>query len=426
MTARLRFFRASAFTSPSMIFMLLAGALFLVLLLPATVWAGTISVASEQVKRGSATPGMDKIVMQRLVLKTDSGTAQWSSIKLSEFGTSDATPTIESVKIYKETNGVGDIQFSGTADTSITAAPVTFSTEQTVFTFSAAQTLSVTPQTFYIVYHINPLANTSGGQTVGSRLADESYIIADSTVEAFTNLQSREITLASTPHATGANPSPFASTTNLCQTCHAVHLAPDFGPEFNLTGSDRTRRLLNQPYFESPSVVNYYPSDTYNALCFSCHDGTGSNIDIKSMYNSTNPAIERPGHKTANESTQTVGYKPPTAEPFKYFVGTKMPCMVCHDIHTSSKNNYKILADNLYDYAIGQGWEDPNANGRIDADNDETCLVCHRRSEETTRTASIVFGYDLSLLSRPEHVEGVSTCTDAACHGDPHELNINP
>ncbi|HCH00214.1 MAG TPA: hypothetical protein DE036_10770 [Actinobacteria bacterium] len=424
MTARLRLYRKSAFTSPSIIFMLIAGALFLALLLPGTASA-TISVASEQVKRGSATPGMDNIVMQRLVLKTDAGTAQWTSIKLSEFGTSDATPTIESVKIYKETNGVGDIQFSGTADTSITAAPVTFSTEETVFTFSAAQTLSETPQTFYIVYHINPLANTSGGQTVGSRLADESYIIADSTVEAFTNLQSREITLASTPHATGANPSPFASTTNLCQTCHAVHLAPDFGPEFNLTGSDRTRRILKQPYFESPSVVNYYPSDTYNALCLSCHDGTGSFVDIKSKYNSTNPDIEYPGHQTSHESTHTVGYKPPNAEPFKYFSGTKMPCMACHDIHTSNRRSHKMLSDKLYEYAVGQGWEDPNANGRIDAENDEICLVCHRRSDETSRTVSIVFGYELTLLSKPEHDEGISACTDASCHGDPHELNIN-
>lgn|GEM_PF-3598012 len=423
MTARLRLFRKSAFISPLTVFILIAGAMFLALLSPATVWAGTISVSSEPAARGSVTPGTGKLLMQRLVLRTDAGTAQWSAIKLSEFGTSDASPTIEAVTIYKETNGVGDLQFSGTADTTVSASPPTFGADETVFTFGAAQALSETPQTFYIVYKVSKLANTSGGRTIGSRLSDQTYIIADSTVGAFTNLQSRELTLVSSAHATDANPSPFSSTTNLCQTCHAVHLAPDFGPEFNLTGGDRTRRILKQPYFESPAVLNYYPSDTYNALCFSCHDGTGSNIDIKSKYNSTNPNIKYPGHRTKRESTETVGYKPPNAPPNKYFVGTKLPCMLCHDIHTSNRKSHKMLADKLYEYAVAQGWQDPNDNGRIDSTNDEMCVVCHMRPNETTRTAMIVFGYRLILPSKPGHDANISGCTNSLCHGNVHELN---
>jgi len=379
-------------------------------------WANAVLVGSEPVKRGSVTPGSERVVMQTLTLKTDSDSAQLTSVKLNEFGTSDATPTISSVKIYKETNGVGGLQFSGTPDTLLNTTPQTFDADETVFTFETAQVITTSPTTYYIVYSISKSAITNESPTVGSRLNDETYlsVSAPAKVEAFTNLQSREITVVAVPHGSPSNPDAFTAT-NLCQTCHAVHLAPEFGPEFNLTGENRTRRILVQPYFESPSVVNNYPADTYNALCFSCHDGTGASTDIKGLYNTTDPNIEYAGHETTRTGSITEGYKPPPSGQ-QYNAGVKLPCMVCHDAHSSDKANYKMLADNLYDYAINNGWVDPNENGRIDS-GDEACLVCHKRSTETERT-SIVFGISLDLP--PSHDEHADCLT---CHNNAHALD---
>ncbi|MBE0448162.1 MAG: hypothetical protein IBX64_08710 [Actinobacteria bacterium] len=388
------------------------------ILLMGVAWAATVSVSSEPVKRGSVTPGLENVVMQTLVLKTDAGSAQWRSVKINEYGTSDAVINISSVKIYKETNGIGGIQFggfSGTPDTTVSTTPGTFIAEETVFTFSSAQNITTTPATYYIVYAVSPTAVANGSPTIGSRLNNETYITVSSpyTVEAFTNLQSREVTLVTTPHGRSTSYGPFSPATNLCQTCHGVHLAPDFGPDFNLTGNDRTRRILVQPYFESPSVVNNFPSDVFNALCLSCHDGTGASTNIKAKYN--DPLAKHAGHETTRTGSNMGGYKPPSGQP--YNAGVKMPCMICHDVHSSAKANYKMLADGLYDYAIGNGWIDPNANGRIDDTDDEPCIVCHKRSTETARE-SIIFGISLVL---PTGHDDYINCL--ACHKDVHALD---
>ncbi|HZD60267.1 MAG TPA: hypothetical protein VE439_07420 [Anaerolineae bacterium] len=388
---------------------------YFIISLTGNAWASTVLVNSEPVKRGSVTPGLENVVMQTLVLNTDAGSAQWKSVKINEYGTSDAMLNIASVKIYKETNGIGGLQFGGTPDTIISITPGTFVAEETAFTFSSAQTITTTPATYYIVYTVSPTAVINGSPTIGSRINNETYITVGSpyAVEAFTNLQSREVTLVTMPHGTGADSGPFSPSTNLCQTCHSVHLAPDFGPDYNLTGSNRTRRILVQPYFENPAVVNNYPSDTFNALCLSCHDGTGASTDIKAKYN--DPIAAYAGHETTRTGSSLSGYKPPSGGP--YNAGVKMPCMICHDVHNSTKANYKMLADGLYDYAVNNGWVDPNANGRIDDTDDEPCLVCHKRSTEITRE-SIVFGINLTL---PVSHDTYINCL--ACHKDTHALD---
>jgi hypothetical protein len=393
---------------------------------PALAAAVTVTSASE--KRGSVTPGLDKVLMQSISLRTDTGTTQFSAIKLNEFGSADAVATISAVKIYKETNGVARLQTSGASqDTLLSTNPSTYSSETNTFTFSTAQTLTTSLTVFYIVYDLKATAPTS--TTIGSRLVDKNSITvsAGDTVIAFAYLQSREITVVSLPHGsvTADNPSPFSASTNLCQTCHAVHLAPNFEDQ-GLTGANATRRLLTQPYFESPAVVNNdtlgggNPSDVYNALCFTCHDGTGSSTDIKSKYNGN---ARWAGHETKFGSSVTTGWKPPKTLP-GYDAAVKMPCMVCHDVHTSSTTSYKMLADGLVAYAKGQGWqEEPDyVNNRVD-NNNEMCLVCHRRPNETSRTASEVMGIDMTIVGHEEGQKSTDPCTN--CHTDVHALDHN-
>jgi hypothetical protein len=389
--------------------------------------AATVSVTSRPETRGSITPGLDGVVTQSITLKTNSGEAQLTGIILNEFGTGDASTTVDAVKIYKETNGMGRLQTTGApADTLMSTTPGTYSGgDTTQFNFSVAETLSTSSTSYYIVYNIKPAAPTN--VTVGSQLVDKNSVLvtAPATVAAFSNLRSRELAIVAIPHGSvrSNNPSPFSSTSNLCETCHAVHLAPDFS-NFGLTGDNATRRLLIQPYFESPDVVNdpTKGSDIYNALCLSCHDGTGASTvaNIKQQYSDI--TANRAGHLTNADSTITAdmanaGYKAPKAGK-KYNTNVKIPCMICHDVHTSTKNNYAMLADQLYDYSTSNGWNDPNANGRIDS-GDEACEVCHRYTTETTRTA-IVMGYDLTM---PQTHEETSTAC-LACHSSSHALTV--
>lgn len=382
--------------------------------------AAAVTVTSSPEKRGSVTPGLDNVVMQKISLRVSTGTTQLTALKLSEFGTADAAATILAVKIYKETNGAAKLQTGGiTPDTQLSITPTAFSAESNTFTFSVAETLSAIPTTYYIVYDLKPTAPV--GTTIGSSLVDKDSVTVSSedSVNGFTNLRSREITVVGLPHASvaGNSPSPFSKSTNLCQTCHAVHLAPNF-EDTGLTGTETARRLLTQPYFEKPSIVNTANSDVYNGLCLSCHDGTGAGTDIKSKYNS---GARWAGHLTKNPSTFDTGWKAPPAGQ-SYDAGKKMPCMVCHDVHVSSTTSYKMLADGLVSYAKGQGWqEEPGyVNNRVDKGN-EMCLVCHRRPTETSRTTSSVMGIDMTIVGHETDAKSTDPCT--SCHADVHALD---
>ena len=417
---------------PARLLIIVPLAICFMIIFAGIAWADTVMVSSEPEARGSVTSGEDNIVMQRLTLKTGTGNAIWTSLKINEYGTGNATVNVLQVKIYKETNSVGDIQFNISPDTVVPTTPntATFSAEETDFTFETPQTISTTPDTYYIIYTLSTSADASGSPTIGSRLVDQNSITIDTTggnsddiVQNFANLQSHELTLVQTPHGTDVDQSPFSSTTNLCETCHAVHLAPDFGPDFGLTGSDATRRLLVQPYFESPSVVNSKSSDIYNALCFSCHDGTGAGTtvekNIKGLYNSTDTTYT--GHQLRVNGTLTTGWKaPPSGQ--QYNTGVKMPCMVCHDVHTARLGNYKMIADSLYDYAVQNGWNDPDSNNRI-TDSNESCQVCHKSPTETTRTVEVM-GVNIGALPTGPFVDhtGISSCL--SCHGYSHAPTI--
>jgi hypothetical protein len=379
---------------------------------------GQVTVKSQFMRRGSVTPGQDSIPMQQLEMSTNAGTANWTAIKINEYGTGTATTNVAKVEIWKESNGLAGLQMiGGTPDSTLTISPTTFSAEETTFTLSSAETISTSPSTFYIVYSLASGATTN--TTVGSQLNDETYISVDTSIKPFTNYRSKELTIVASPHGSTSNP--ISSNTNLCQACHAIHLAPDFSAEYG--GGYTTRRILIKPYFEDTAKVNESTGtastshEKYNALCESCHDGTGSTKNIKSKYNDTSATA--PGHMTKNASTYNAptGWKSPPS-PNSYVAEVKVPCMICHDTHVSTKDNWKMLADGLYDYAKGQGWQESTADNKISSD-DEKCLVCHRKSNETLRTESIVMGIELTL---PSSHDGNTNCL--SCHSNVHALSV--
>lgn len=385
-----------------------------------------LQVSSEPTARGAVTVNSSSpseqnyVAMQAITMQTNVDSATVTALRISEYGSGTAATNVANVYLYKETNGRGGFQGpespSVPSDTLIPMYPETFlsGSEEITFTLSSSEVVTTTPVTYYIVYTVKNTARV--GTTVGSRLADESAVAVDpgATVAPFTNLESRLLTIVSSPHED------FSSATNLCQACHSIHLAPDFSNETTLPAGNAvglsTNSILNKAYLENPDAVNNYDHKTYNLLCEACHDGTGASSDIKSVYD--NASSESAGHKTKNAGTQTAGWKPPLTGK-QYNAGVKIPCMVCHDAHGSTKGNDEMLSDGLYDYAISVGWQEETstANGRIDG-NDEKCLVCHRRSNETTRTQSVVMGTTLNL---PTNHDSKARCISGGCHVDPHD-----
>ena len=389
-----------------------------------------LTVTSQPVARGSVTvnpsaaTGQDYVVMQALTMQTNVDSATVTALRIAEFGSGTAATNIANVYLYKETNGKAGFEgpeSPGVApDTLVPMTPATFpsGSEETTFTLSTPEVVTTSTATYYIVYTVKNTAAV--GTTIGSRLADQSAIVVNSpaTVAPFVNLSSNLLTVVSTPHAG------FSSTTNLCQTCHSTHLAPDFSNETTLPAGNAagfsTNRILNKAYLESPDAVNNYDHKTYNLLCEACHDGTGALTDIESDYN--DGASNSAGHKTKNAGTLTTGWKaPPTGK--QYNAGVKIPCMVCHDAHGSSKGNYKMLADGLYDYAVSTGWTDPNSNGKIDQ-GDEECLVCHAPAVNSTTPSSrtnVVLGISMKM---PANHNVQQSCL--GCHSKVHDLELAP
>ncbi|MCL6471565.1 MAG: cytochrome c3 family protein [Firmicutes bacterium] len=397
-------------------------------ILPQAALAAQLTVISEPVARGSVTTnassGQTYIPMQAITLMADSGSITVTAIQIAEYGDGVASTNIANVWIYKETNSRAGFQSPNapdiTPDTLVATSPGTFQSgeETTTFSFTVSQTVTTEPSVYYIVYKIKNSATV--GTTVGSRLENESAILVSGgdTVAAFSNLQSRLLPIVSSPHGT------FSTTSNLCQVCHTVHLAPDFSNETTLSAGT-TFMILNRSYLKDPDTVNNYSHTAYNYLCEACHNGTGASTDIKADYDDSY-SPETAGHltkhaSTYDESTSSGTWSPPPAGKH-YNAGVKIPCSICHDVHVSNKGNSKMLADGLYDYQTkpvaqgGGGWTDPNGDGKITAGTDEVCLVCHARPTESNRN-SIVMGIKLSInVTSPNH-DTRTGCTK--CH-KPH------
>lgn len=384
-------------------------------------------VTPQPIARGSVTLGQDYIGVQSITMQADTGNINVTAITINEHGDGTASTNIESAYLYKETNSRSGFQgpnSPGVTPDTLLQTQTFPAGEETVTFGSLSETISTTPVAYYIVYTLRNTATV--GSTLGSRLTDASAITVDipATVSPFANRESRLLTVVTTPHSGYGQ-------TNLCATCHLTHLAPDFSNETTLTAGteNSTNRILNKAYLESPDVVNTTSHQTYNLLCEACHDGTGANTNIKSHYDGS---AKVPGHFTKRASTKDAnspnpGWSPPPAGK-QYNAGVKIPCMVCHGVHGSNKSNHKMLADGLYDYALGTGWTDPNGNGKIDND-DERCVVCHEpatnSTTESTRTGTVM-GIDMTM---PTTHDRTSNCL--GCHGNTsgsgaHNMELAP
>jgi len=376
------------------------------------------------------------VSMVQLQPRTESKTATWTAVRVSRTGSS-SNAWINSVKIYSATNtaefdpNYNTLIGTGTIDSTITlVAPQVIAANSTGY--------------YFIVFELNDQATI--GSTIGARITGESRFIVDAPdeVHAFKNLDSRLSTFVGEPHGSPGNAGAYVNT-NYCSACHNIHMAR------------QNRRILNKLYTSDPSVVNNNSADVYNALCFSCHDGTGASNNIQVDYAAAASAKQKgsgddggpvvsPGHLTDQTGTVSGGYLSNT----KYNAGVKLPCMVCHDVHQSRNSNYAMMADGLFDYASSSTETTANSGASYYWDSSSTvwassgldnyarrkrCEVCHRNAKGSSDTTSfpgtesyvdgksVVVGIDLGLPA--SHAAGnKSTSWCGSCHGV-HKITID-
>ncbi len=412
------------------LFIIVAAVIGFCCLLPGAASAAQLTVTSQAEARGSVTStslsGQDYVLMQTLSMQADSGSITVQSITINEYGSGTASSNVASVALYRESGTQNGFQspesVGGNQDTLIQSVTFTSGVETATFT-SINQTVDTNPATFYIVYSIKSSAQLD--QTVGSNIPDQSAITIDAgTIKPFTNLKSNLLTIISTPH------SGYSNTTSICGTCHFTHLAPDFSTETTITAgsSNATYRILNKAYRKDPDVVNNYSHQTYNLLCEACHDGTGASTNIKADYDGSKSV---PGHFTKHAGTLTSGWNPPPSGK-QYNAGVKIPCAVCHDIHGSSKGNYKMLSDGLYNYEVSNGWVDTGTAGKIDNDPgnaDEKCIVCHEPAVNSTTQSSRtgeIMGINMKMPATHNPTSNCEGCHKNTSGSSVHDLDLAP
>jgi len=112
----------------------------------------------------------------------------------------------------------------------------------------------------------------------------------------------------------GVFPSPhssYTSVTDKCAVCHRTH-----------TG--RNRNIL--PY-----------ADPQSQLCFTCHDGTGSNYNIKSQYTDPNVPANDSGTSSfyAHPATEVSTHTNAKNDEFHNVLNRHSECSDCHNPHTA-------------------------------------------------------------------------------------------
>lgn len=381
-------------------------------------------------------PPVTRLVpMLQLQMFTETKDATWTGIKIYKTGTA-STSTISNVFIYQST----DKAFDETVDTTIGST----SNLDTTISLSPVQQLTGAPTKYYfLVYEINSTLNP--GQTLGVKLTNNDIVVASPDVVAPLSTVSKQMVITADPHGSPGNPGAYVNT-NYCSACHSTHMA------------SQGRRILRKLFTRDTTTVNQNSADVYNALCFSCHDGTGSSKNIKADFNPAdatpkqagpgdeNGPVVSPGHMTDQTGTLDTGYLPQ----YKYDAGVMLPCMVCHDVHNSRNNNAVMLADGLYEYAANDTTDNTSATYYWDASSTvwgssatdnytrrKRCEVCHRNHNGTSNSTttpgtgsyadsrSVVIGID---LGRPgSHAPGDSLGRDTkwcgACHGV-HKITI--
>ena len=126
--------------------------------------ADTVTVTPTSMAPGTIDQGSDYAV-EKFTMATGADEAVWTAIRVSTTGTL-APADITTVKIYLDANANGTYE-SG-SDTLISPGVTTFTSGSAAITLTAAQTITSTAKTYFIVY---TLASTAGiGGTTGARV----------------------------------------------------------------------------------------------------------------------------------------------------------------------------------------------------------------------------------------------------------------
>ncbi|MHB8841609.1 MAG: hypothetical protein ACYC56_07450 [Candidatus Aquicultor sp.] len=152
--------------------------------------------------------GHAKTIMQKLGIFTDYGTVDLTNIQVEKVGTMPDS-TITAVKIYTDLNGNGAIDGADAV-----VGSTTFSSGHADISLSAPPVITITPSYFLVVFAVSNTAAV--GDTIGSRIADESYltVLSPDVVAPFTNYNSNllTITLSAEPlTVTHTPPSDFSA-----------------------------------------------------------------------------------------------------------------------------------------------------------------------------------------------------------------------
>ncbi|PJA12304.1 MAG: hypothetical protein CO113_13295 [Elusimicrobia bacterium CG_4_9_14_3_um_filter_62_55] len=124
--------------------------------------------APTNVAPGSANQGATDVAVLRFTMASSPGTASWTDLAVTKTGTlPDAD--IDTVKIYRADATTPDT-FDG-GDTLISPAVTTFSGGAAAITLSSPESVTTTPQKYFVVYSFDALATT--GTTAGAELTSE-------------------------------------------------------------------------------------------------------------------------------------------------------------------------------------------------------------------------------------------------------------
>ncbi len=127
--------------------------------------ADTVAVTPTSMAPGSIAQASDYAV-EKLSMATGADQAVWTAVTVTKTGTL-ADSGVTTVKIYLDANANGT--YEAGSDTLISPAVTTFSGGSAAITLSAAQTITTTAKTYFIVYELSVTA--TAGNTIGARVA---------------------------------------------------------------------------------------------------------------------------------------------------------------------------------------------------------------------------------------------------------------
>lgn len=211
---------------------------------------------------------------------------------------------------------------------------------------------------------------------------------------------------------------------NLCMSCHdGTNGAPipdhynAANQHFNYTdGLEATYSCTSchNPHTgwteENPNKLKNHPENTYKkqgtatgistdfSLCFQCHNGNGTAVDIEKYYKDETLLADS-GHKiTAEDGTSLNG---------------QLTCADCHETHGS--DNLKLLKGNLGNAPLAAGDQFKTVGTEWTVDNERNfCLKCHNGNTE-------LYGKNpIYNAEADNHQDTTKSCS--SCHGSGEDI----